>query len=69
MPSPADQSAMGQVAHIAEHAAILGHGLLGGVVGVVQGMRADLGKDLGEDERREPLGKVMARNWRSIVIG
>lgn len=68
-PSLADQGAVGQVPHVAEHAAIFGHGLLVGVVGVVQGMRADRRKDLGEDGTRQPLREVAAGDWGRIAVG
>lgn len=59
---------MGQVTHVTRHAAIRGHGLLGGVVAVVDSMRTDKSKDAGEYGSREVVGHIIARNWRLRVV-
>lgn len=62
---------MGQIAHVTEHAAILGHGLLRGVVGTILGMRTNGSQNPAQDRLRKSLGVIAtrARDRRSVVGG
>jgi hypothetical protein len=60
---------MGQVTHVTGHAAILGHGLLGGPVAGIDGMWANKGEYAGEDGSRQPPGHIVARSGRGRVVG
>ena len=57
---------MGQIAHVTEHAAILGHGLFRSIIAAVDGMRTHVGKDTGEQRARELLGGVETERVVSV---
>lgn len=61
---------MGQIAHVTEHAAILGHGFLGGIVGIILSMRTDGGQDAIHHGQRQGVGQIATRtrHRRDVVI-
>lgn len=62
---------MGEVAHVAEHTAILGHGLFGGIVGIILGVRTDGGQNTRQDMWRKVFSEIAtkARDGRNAVWG
>lgn len=51
---------MCQVAHITEHAAILCHRLLGGIIARIDGVRTHIGEDASQQRSGKLLGEVEA---------
>lgn len=61
---------MRQISHVAEHAAILSHGLFGSIVGVILGMRTDSSQDASDDRLWESFGEVTTRHrHRGDIMG
>ena len=58
VPIPAHPSAPGQIARVAQYAAITNSRLLAGVVCIVLGVRTHLDENLGKEVIREGQGKV-----------
>lgn len=62
---------MGEVAHVAEHTAILGHGFFRGIVGVILSVRTDGGQNPCQNRWREVFGEIATkgRDGRNTVRG
>lgn len=52
---------MGEVAHVAEHTAIFGHGLFGGIVGIILSVRTDGGQDTRQNRLRKVFGQIATK--------
>lgn len=62
---------MGQVAHVTRHTAILGHGLLGGVIAGVGDMGTDKGENTSDNLAGELPGHIISRSrerWRIVEL-
>ena len=62
---------MGEVAHVAEHTAILGHGFFGGIVGVILGVWTDGGQNPRQNRWRKVFGEITTkgRDGRNTIGG
>jgi len=62
---------MGEVAHVAEHTAILGHGFFGGIVGVILGVRTDGNQNPRQQMWREVFSEIATktRDGRNAIWG
>jgi hypothetical protein len=67
-PVLANQHAVREIAHIAEHAAIFGHRLFRRPVGMVECMGTHLRKDPGEDLPWKSGGQVVTRSRRGCIV-